>query len=516
MSRQLGFLPGVKSLACAQVLLMALMGSATAFAQVPAESTASTSTAAQLLPPTDTARPASSANSAPSEAPASGNTSNTPVTAASDSQLMVSAEQQPASSSTPEVSALTREVEASQTDQAADDAVEELSDDGGKVNIYGFADFTYTQLLSDRSAFNATTHPYGSFYVGNLNIYLNSDLGHKWRSLAEFRLTYLPDGVGKTTSDSAGNSVYDRTSTAYPDYTDFNRNTKVGGVIIERAWVEYAAHPLVTIRGGQWLTPYGIWNVEHGSTVIIGTTRPFVIGSELFPNHQTGLEFYGSYAIDSTQVGYHLTLSNGRGPIDAYKDLDKNKALGWRLWVQQDTDFGTFVLGTSGYRGRYTDRSQSTSVVDGTTVNSYPIKSEYNELSLAADLKWTWKGAVVQSEAIMRDVAYGDVRTASAATEAPLGWVPDNRTYGFYAIAGYRLPWFGIMPYYGGEYYYLNKTSSTLVPAATALWGGVNIRPTDRVVLKIQETHAVFPLGMMGRKTPPALNVIIFQVAWSF
>lgn len=401
-----------------------------------------------------------------------------------------------------------------QEDEDAQRIAEDLSDEGGKVNIYGFADFTYSQLMSSREAFNVTPAPYPSFYVGNLNVYLDANLGHKWRSLSELRFTYLPDGAQQT--DPSTGAAGPRINAAYPDYSDFNRNVKVGGVIIERAWVEYAAHPLLTIRGGQFLTPYGIWNVEHGTTVIIGTTRPYVIGSEMFPNHQTGLEAYGSYAIDSTQVGYHLTVSNGRGPIDQYKDLDKNKAVGWRLWLQQDTGFGTFVLGTSGYKGRYTDRSQ-VMAMNGTSLNyTYPINSEYRELSLAVDLKWNWKGAVFQSEAIMRDVVYENSTRppATAFDGGPQGWSADTSNFGFYAIGGYRLPWLGIMPYFGGEYYYLGKTS--FVPDSAAFWGGLNIRPTDRVVLKIQETHAFFPADWSGMTKPPKLNVLTTQVAWSF
>jgi hypothetical protein len=264
------------------------------------------------------------------------------------------------------------------------------------------------------------------------------------------------------------------------------------------------------------LTPYGIWNVEHGTTVIIGTTRPFIIGSEMFPNHQTGLEFYGSYAVDSTQVGYHFTVSNGRGPVDTYKDLDKNKAVGWRLWVQQDTDIGTFVLGTSGYKGRYTDRYQTTTFANSSFGFGYPINSEYKELSLAADLKWNWGGAVFQGEAILHDVVYenGTRPTAFAFDGGPQGWTADNRQYGVYLIAGYRLPWFGIMPYFGGEYYHLGKSSFN--PDAAALWGGFNIRPTDRVVLKLQGVHAYFPTDWIGVKTAPSMNQLITQVAWSF
>lgn len=499
--------------------LAVLLAQTFAFAQTdpasPAAPAASSATPPYATAPTSSAAPQQPATQAPADPYGAPSTATAPPAASTDP--LAPAAQQPVApyaSATPPTTAATEE-QAAAAEQDAQEVAEDLSDEGGKVNIYGFADFTYSQLLSSREAFNVSPHPYSSFYVGNLNLYLDANLGHKWRSLSEIRFTYLPDGAQQT--DPATGTAGPRINGAYPDYTDFNRTAKVGGIIMERAWVEYAAHPLFTIRGGQFLTPYGIWNVEHGTTVIIGTTRPYIIGSEMFPNHQTGLEAYGTYAVDSTQVGYHLTVSNGRGPIDQYKDLDKNKAVGWRVWVQQDTSFGTFVLGTSGYKGRYTDRSQ-TMVMSPTSFGyTYPINSEYKELSLALDLKWNWKGAVFQSEAIMHDVGYENSTRppAMAFDGGPQGWTPDARNYGFYAIGGYRLPWLGIMPYFGGEYYYLGKSS--FIPDSAAFWGGFNIRPTDRVVLKIQETHAFFPSDWVGGMTkPPKLNLLTAQVAWSF
>jgi hypothetical protein len=407
---------------------------------------------------------------------------------------------------------------AAQAEDAAEAITEELKGEPGKVNVYGFMDFTYAHLLSDRSAFNVPPAWYPSFYLGNFNLYLGTDLGKNWRTLGEVRFTYLPDGAQNMTFNSDGTSTITRSNGTYADYSDYNRNTKVGGVIIERAYLEYGAHPLLNIRGGQFLTPYGIWNVEHGTTVIVGTTRPYVIGADLFPARQTGLEFYGTYGFAATQLGYHITVSNGRGPVDTYRDFDKNKALGWRLWVQQDTDFGTFTLGTSGYRGRYTDRLQKAEIAPDSTGKldwkyAYPIQSEYTELALAADLKWTWKGALFQGEALLRDVAYADATRPVGFT--PGAWTPDTRTAGVYGLAGYRLPWLGTMPYFGGEYYYLSRT--TISPSAIGLWGGLNVRPTERVVVKLQYTNAWFPADWLdGFKKPKHLNLLTAQAAWSF
>lgn len=395
---------------------------------------------------------------------------------------------------------------------------QELDDGRVGIDIYGFADFTYNHLLGERREWNNYTFGFPSFYVGSLNFYFSSDLGANWRALSEIRFTYLPDGVD--TVDMATNTST-RTSTAYPDYTDYNRPVDVGGIIIERAWVEYAAHPLFTARFGQWLTPYGIWNVDHGSPTIIGTTRPYIIGAEMFPQRQTGIELYGAHGMSDTQVGYHLTLSNGRGPVESYKDFDANKALGWRAWVQQDTDFGSFVVGTSGYRGRYSDKTQNTLYTPGATpdepgeiANEFTLNREYKELSLAADFKWTWGGAIVQAEGIVNDRSYMDDTRPAADAYVGQGWAADYRTWGVYGIAGYRFDWYGVMPYIGGEYNDLSKTS--FMPGAGAIWGGLNVRPTAKVVLKVQGVQSFYPGEWVGFKKAKGLQLLVTQIAWSF
>src|SRR4029079_2880246 len=220
-----------------------------------------------------------------------------------------------------------------------------------RLNLYGFSDLTYTKTVSAGSF----GYPVSSFYIGNLNLYASGELGDSWRTLMEVRFTYLPNG-SIPTAQAFSPMPPPPTDTAVPDYADLNRPLRWGGVVIERAYVERTFLSWLTVRAGQFLTPYGIWNVDHGSPVIIGVYRPFIVGEALFPTSQTGLEALGAGRVGPVEIGYHLTLSNGRGPTDTYRDMDGNKAVGWRLWARRrDADLGTLSLGFSGYRGKYTN-----------------------------------------------------------------------------------------------------------------------------------------------------------------
>jgi hypothetical protein len=394
-----------------------------------------------------------------------------------------------------------------QAEQEASEIAASAETGGPKLNFYGFADFTFAKRLSNNST-DIILPTKSTFYVGNFNLYMSAELG-RWRSLSEVRFTYLPDGA--STYDAASGK-FGRVSTAYTDSTDWNRTQKVGGVIIERVSLEYLAHSLLTIRIGQFLTPYGIWNVDHGSPTVIGVTRPYIVGNEWLPSHQTGLEIYGSLAINATQLGYHLTLSNGRGPIDTYQDLDSNKAVGWRFWVKHDASIGTITLGTSGYKGRYTNNTPTLNVTSSGFAITYPDTERYDELSLAADVKWTWGGYLLQGEAILHDVRYDNrLRPAEAFAASGAAWTPDQRFWGYYALTGYRLKWYGIMPFFMNQYQSWGKGN---VLTVWEFSGGLNIRPNEMVVLKVAA------LGLWRPDPGPAYSKtesqFATQVAWSF
>jgi hypothetical protein len=153
--------------------------------------------------------------------------------------------------------------------------------------------------------------------------------------------------------------------------------------------------------------------------------------------------------------------------------------------------------------------------VTGKFVTTYPIAAQYKELALAADVKWELGGLLVQSEVIMQDKAYPDDHRPPAYPVngmGPMGVAPDHRRFGVYGLAGYRFPFLGIMPFWGAEYYDVGLYAFSGPVGAT--WGGLNVRPTARVVLKAQYTYSWFTKWQgpdLGH-----FNGLDLQAAWSF
>jgi hypothetical protein len=381
--------------------------------------------------------------------------------------------------------------------------------------IYGFADFGfYKYFLPAGSLLRAQVYEANAFMVGNLNTYLAGELGGGWRSLAEVRFTYLPNG-----SRNISATGVERVVTPVQDYTNLGRPRSTGSLFIERAWVEYSASNAFNVRAGSWLTPYGIWNEDHGSPTIIPVLRPYAIGLELLPERQTGLLLFGSfYASESVTLGYRIGLSNGRGPVSDYADLDENKAVTLRLQLHHHGD-GDLDLGASAYAGRYTDLVQSLRSDDGISVQvEERLRERFDEFSWALDARYVNGGLHLQTEFIMNDKAYTDggrpLRTGAE-------FQPDDRRYGGYLLAGYRFDWLGLMPYLIAEYFSLVNSFEITRPAdriVTNYFGlGLNSRPSTNITLKLEGNYAFFTLdNREGSVFEDPLMAIQAQVAWAF
>lgn len=399
-------------------------------------------------------------------------------------------------------------------DSAASDIV--ASEGTPKLELYGFADVSYFHVLnSQKDVLRQYVSAYPSFFVGHFNLYLSSQLGENWRSLAEVRFVYSPLGDEDRQAADGNFPVTDSTAT---DYAELQRTFSWGGIEMQRVWIEYQPFDFLNLRAGQWFTPYGFWNDDHGSPTIIAVHKPFPIGDQMFPEKQTGLEAHGKYYIDSTAIGYALTLSNGRGPYDAIRDLDNNKAIGGRLYVESHV-LGSLDFGISAYKGRYTASTKRYRV---DTTGSEPvaelyrhIDKQYDELSLGADLRWQWEGLHLQAEVMENEAAYDEKARPRVIGFSPdPAFVADYRRIGGYVLLGYRTPWLNLMPYGMAEY--SSYTDTDFVPPVTAWTAGINLRPTPNVVLKAEySTTHFYGSGSTGAGKD-GLSYIGTQAAWAY
>jgi hypothetical protein len=274
----------------------------------------------------------------------------------------------------------------------------------------------------------------------------------------------------------------------------------------------------MNIRAGQWFTPYGYWNDDHGSPTIIAVHKPFPIGDQMFPEKQTGIEVHGKYFIDSTALGYALTLSNGRGPYDAIRDLDNNKAIGGRLYVETNV-LGSLSFGVAAYRGMYTASTKKyrvdTAGADPVAQIYRHVDSRFDELSLSADVRWQFHDLHLQGELMENEAAYDDKARPRVVGFAPEPtFAADYRRWGGYLLLGYRTPWLNLMPYAMVEHSSYENTD--FAPPVSAWTAGINLRPTPNVVLKAEFAAAKFEgVGSTGLGKD-GLSYIGTQVAWAY
>lgn len=370
------------------------------------------------------------------------------------------------------------------------------------LEVYGFADFTYQKPgWGPKSIWvYLNLPPHDSFAVGNFNLYLSKKLSSRCSTLGEVRFLYEPNGA----PDGAK-----RINTNVPDHADVERPIPWGGIRIERVYVDCQIHPLLTIRAGHWLTPYGIWNVDHGTPTIISIRRPYVVGDELFPSGQTGLQFMGGKNLGDFRLGYSLTLSNGRGAMDTHRDLDSNKGLGGRLELEYSR-FGDWKVGLSYYRGRYTNTNPAT--YDSTKHEAVvPITSQYDEQAIGADLRGDWRGLVLRSEFVYNEQLF----TAAGRPLSNNQYVPNQRRHGYYALLGYRTGFYDILPFAVYEYFrFQDAPGYALVDAVRALHLGVNVLLTPNLVFKMEGLYSQLP----GNTPDYITDFMMFQaqLAWAF
>ncbi len=368
------------------------------------------------------------------------------------------------------------------------------------LDVYGFMAFYAGKwFIQEEDVMYGIMQNKFTFGITDLNIYFSGHLTETISSLVELRFTFLPNGA-----DASFIPSYERVDNTYMDNSTSEELT-LGGVIIERAKMTWQPYDFFGVSAGRFLTPFGIWNIDHGAPVVIPINKPYLMLRHTLPLNQTGLVVHGRFfPAASTYFDYAVTLSNGRGPTEEIYDLDDNKAVGLRLRLSYEGQDVGFAVGAYGFFGHTTDVTKAPGFAgeDGTTLTIVEeITERYQELAGSADILFRLWNFRLQSEVAGGYLKYRVrplVVLPIVNVESPSGeYQPDFLRYSLYVLAAYEIPIvsgddaMSLTPFVMVEY---DVMYDSLPEYDTWIYrGGLNFRPNSFVVLKAACSYVRLP-----------------------
>lgn len=368
-------------------------------------------------------------------------------------------------------------------------AANEDRDWTNRFKIYGFTDVGLNRAWVDEksqagaflSSANAT-----SFVVGNLNVYFDAQPVKGWRSLVEIRFTNAPHGEVASLGGLAGQ--FRRTSTMQNDpHAGSAVATMWGGyTVIERAHIDWTDLRYLKVRVGNFFTPFGIWNVDHGTPTLIAVQLPGVIQLRQMPLRQTGVQIYGNTFAGEWEVGYTATVSNGRQELSNFA-FDDNRGFGGRVYANNEKGSTAVKLGASFYTGRVRDQQIH---VTGVAPLTFDHKStfDYREIVGGVDASVDVGRTRIRAEAAMNSIQHEEGQHQTQAGVTPT-FKPNLIHSTAYMLVAHTLPFAPIEVYGTADVGYgpmLGIGNVTVAPGV-----GVNIRFTKATMLKTQFTQAL-------------------------
>jgi hypothetical protein len=378
------------------------------------------------------------------------------------------------------------------------------------LRIYGWTDMglNKTWVTAHDHVNRILPSDAATFVVGNINLYFDFQPTEKWSSLVELRFTNLPDGadvVGPT-----GPALTRTTTNDYGAPISYSF-VQLGGLILERAYIQYRHDDALQIRVGQFLTPFGIWNVDHGTPTLIALALPVFMVESLFPAAQIGVEVVGSRQAADWELGYMAYLSNGRTPGGV--DPTDDKMFGGRVYASRRRPWGLQV-GLSGLTGRYSDRqARLTSLMP--VVYTQVEATAYREIDLGADVSLDIGRLRLRSEFSRGQYVYEPGKRSPDYFSVNGGQLSDSVQLDWYALAAYRLPWFNLEPYVYFEYF---RWPTGLGQGFMAPSAGLNVYFTAAAQLRIQYLQNMFykDLGNLTRAPELDKKILMARLVLGF
>ncbi len=220
------------------------------------------------------------------------------------------------------------------------------------MEIGGYADMGY--MATDKAGEN------NKFRVHSLNLQFKKQVSDTWSFFSEIEFEDAP-------------------------IIEISEGKDDGKIAIESLVIQAAVNQQLIFRAGRYLTPAGIWNVDHYSPFVATMAVPEHI-KKIFPNVVDGLQVFGSQDVGNTLVSYAVYAGNG---IDepGNSDSNENKAVGTRVKFTFHSLNG-LELGLSGFTGK--DKQTATQKYDRDSLgadvkfhlNKFKFQGEYARASI--------------------------------------------------------------------------------------------------------------------------------------
>jgi len=366
------------------------------------------------------------------------------------------------------------------------------NDWSSRFKLYGFTDVglnrVWVKETSPAGNFvnsaNAT-----SFVIGNLDLYLDAQPVKNWRSLVEVRFTNAPHGEITSMGGIAGKFARNSTQQTDPNAASVAATMWGGYTVIERAHIDWTGFEYLKVRAGNFFTPFGIWNVDHGTPTLIALQLPGVIQVRQMPLRQTGVQLYGSAFKGDWELGYTATISNGRQELSNFA-FDDNRGFGARLHANNEKGEAMIKLGASFYTGRVKDQQIDVTSLSPLTLerkSNYDYREVVGGLDASVDVGRTR----IRAEAAMSSIRYDDGKHQVMTAPSPVQQYRASsvETTAFLLVA-HTLPWVPVELYATTDLIYgpLIQVSDTMLSPSV----GFNIRFTKATMFKTQVSETLF------------------------
>jgi hypothetical protein len=342
------------------------------------------------------------------------------------------------------------------------------------LRIRGFSDITFhgNNHLHDSPLCQAYTCFPSSFTIGQVNLFVTSDLSERFKFLSE--IVFEADEVNNF------------------------------GVDVERMLLEYSQNDYLNIAVGRYHTAIGYYNTayHHSTWFQTATGRPFLFDFEdkggPLPIHNVGVSLSGRIPSGSLGLHYVAEVGNGRASrsyvpplgqsanaVQSYVDENSHKALNVALFARPDRIRGLQV-GFSAYRDVLYPGVASRVGETILTAHAVFIRSNFEWLNEALVIRHTPQGGRV--------------------FDTPGGYTQISKRFGSYR------------PYF--RYQYLNAADSEpLYPDLRLRAGpslGVRYDPTDFVALKFQYDYTVLRANQAVLGANQAISGLALQAGFTF